>query len=104
MRRVVSALLFFVLAAATHAQLIATRSSAPVILIPAAGSLQGANGTFFHSDLTLLNYRASDQRVQLQWLPQNVPGATVAPVVITIPAHSGINSEDFVASILHQTG
>ena len=104
MRRLASALLFFLIASTIHAQVIFTRSSASSILIPAAGSLQGANGTFFHSDLTLLNYRASAQHVQLQWLPQNVPGASVAPLVITMPAQSGINSEDFVASILHQTG
>lgn len=104
MRRLASALLFVSLAVAANAQIITTRSSAPAILIPAAGSLQGANGTYFRSDLTLLNYRASDQNVRLQWMPQNVPGGTVAPVVITIPARSGINSEDFVAAILHQTG
>src|SRR4051794_9566788 len=103
MRRFASALLFFA-ALDLHAQLVVPRSSAPVILIPAAGSLQGANGTFFRSDLVLLNYRASAQRVQLQWMPQNVPGSTVAPATLTIPAQSGINSEDFVAAVLHQSG
>jgi hypothetical protein len=103
MRRLALVLLFFV-AVAAQAQLVVPRSSAPVILIPAAGSLQGANGTFFRSDLTLLNYRASAQRVQLQWMPQNVAGGTIAPVVITIPAQSGINSEDFVAAVLNQSG
>lgn len=103
MRRLASALLFLV-AVTANAQLVVPRSSASVILIPAAGSLQGANGTFFRSDLVLLNYRASGQRVQLQWMPQNVPGSTVAPVIFTIPAQSGINSEDFVAAVLHQSG
>lgn len=103
MRRFASALLFFA-AVTASAQLVVPRSSAPVILIPAAGSLQGANGTFFRSDLVLLNYRGSAQRVQLQWMPQNVPGSTVTPVIFTIPAQSGINSEDFVAAVLHQSG
>lgn len=104
MRRLASALLFFVLAASTNAQIVTTRSSAPSILIPAAGSVQGANGTFFRSDLTLLNYRASDQTVRLQWMPQNIAGGAIAPTIITIPARSGINSEDFVGAILHQNG
>ncbi|MGZ8797181.1 MAG: hypothetical protein ACXW2F_07530, partial [Thermoanaerobaculia bacterium] len=30
--------------------------AAPQILIPAAGSTAGANGTFFRSDITLINF------------------------------------------------
>jgi hypothetical protein len=96
--------LFFVTLLPLNAQMVAPRNSAVQILIPAAGSLQGANGTFFRSDLTLVNYRASQQRVQLQWMPQNTPGNTITPVILTLSPHSGINSEDFVASILHQSG
>jgi hypothetical protein len=89
-------------ALAANAQMVAPRSSAPSVLIAAAGSLPGANGTYFRSDATILNYRNSAQRVQLQWLPQG--GGTASPAVLTLNAHSGINSEDFVASVLHQSG
>jgi hypothetical protein len=104
MRRISLVLFLIAVAVAAKAQMVAPRSSATAILIPAAGSVPGGNGTFFRSDLTLLNYRGSDQRVQLQWLPQGTPGSTVPPLFLTITALSGINSEDFVATILHQSG
>ncbi len=104
MRRMAFIALFFLVVLPSNAQLVTPRSSALQILIPAAGSLPGANGTFFRSDLTLLNYRISQQRVQLQWLPQNTPGSTVAPVIINLAGQSGLSSEDFVATVMNQTG
>ncbi len=71
------------------------------ILIPAAGSVAGANGTFFRSEVTLTNFRDTDQRVQLQWLP--TPSAPQT-VFITLPAHTGVASEDFVTTYLQQSG
>jgi hypothetical protein len=91
-------------ALAADAQLVVPQSQSASLLIPAAGSVAGANGTFFRSDLTILNYRSSSQNVQFQWLPQGSSGSTVAPVIMTMGPQSGINSEDFVATILHQTG
>jgi hypothetical protein len=74
------------------------------ILIAAAGSVQGANGTFFRSDVTMTNYRDTDQVVSLQWLPQASNGTSVPARVITIAARTGIGSEDFVASVMQQSG
>lgn len=80
----------------------ALRHPAPQILLAGAGSVQGANGTFFHSDMTVLNYRAQSQRVAFTWMPA---GQTAdVPVIIQIGADSGIVSEDFVASILQKSG
>ena len=76
----------------------------PQILIPAAGSIQGANGTFFRSDITLVNYSTHDQLVQMRWLPQGANGTGVAAREITIPALSGIVSEDFVTNVMQQSG
>jgi len=76
-------------------------SAAPQVLIPAAGSTPGANGTFFRSDITLINFANHDQAVTLQWLPQS--GASTS-TTITIPAQSGIRSADFVRNYLGQTG
>jgi len=84
--------------------LITPLGSAPQILVPAAGSVQGGNGTFFRSDITLINYASHDQLVRLRWLPQGVNGTTSTPRDITISAHSGITSEDFVSSVLQQSG
>ena len=76
----------------------------PQILIPAAGAIQGANGTFFRSDVSLVNYTTHNQRVQLRWLPQGVTGSGIAIREITIPALSGIVSEDFVTNVMAQSG
>ena len=77
-------------------------SAAPQLLIPAAGSTPGANGTYFRSDITIMNFASHDQLVKLQWLPQG--SGTQTSTTITIPAQSGIRSGDFVASYLNQTG
>src|SRR5204863_8867431 len=91
----------FLIALAAHA---APNTPAPQILVPAAGSVQGANGTFFHSDIAVFNYRNQDQFVAFRWIPRGVDGTSIAPMVFTINALSGIISEDFVASRLNQSG
>ncbi|MCU1228510.1 MAG: hypothetical protein JWO97_1394 [Acidobacteria bacterium] len=92
------------LAVPMSAQLVAPRGATPELLIPAAGAVQGVNGTFFRSDITLINYRTTNQLVRLRWLPENTPGSDVAPVDVTIGASSGIVSEDFVTTILGRSG
>jgi len=87
-----------------HAQVITPRSGAPQILIPAAGFVNGANGEVFRSDIAVFNYRVVDQIVQFRWLPQGASGVDVAPVQITMRGLSGVSSEDFVTTILHQSG
>lgn len=76
--------------------------AASQLLVPAAGSTPGANGTFFRSDIAIVNFASHDQTVKLQWLPQG--GGTVTTTTITIGAQQGVRSSDFVASILGQTG
>jgi hypothetical protein len=77
-------------------------SAAPQLLIPVAGSTPGANGTFFRSDIAMINFASHDQMVKLQWLPQG--GGTVTSNTITISAQSGIRSADFVPNYLNQSG
>jgi len=98
-------LLALLFAAQIHSDnLVIPIGGAPQIVIPAAGSIQGANGTFFRSDISLINYSTHDQLVQLRWLPQGTSGAGLAVREITIPALSGIVSEDFVTNVMQQTG
>ncbi|MEA2166550.1 MAG: hypothetical protein QOK37_4677 [Thermoanaerobaculia bacterium] len=104
MRKTILAFIVTLTAASALAQVVATRSSASQLLIPAAGAVDGGNGTFFRSDITLINYRASVQRVRLQWLPQNASGVGVPAVETSIAASSGIASEDFVTNIMQRTG
>ncbi len=89
-------------ALSASANLVQPLGSSHQILVPAAGSVAGANNTFFRSEITILNYRNADQEVQLLWLPQG--GTPPTPRKLTINARSGIASADFVAEVVGQTG
>lgn len=91
-------------AAAANAAVVLPVGAASRILIPAAGSAAGANGTFFRSDITLVNFASHDQQVALQWLPQAGSGGTVVTNVITIRAGNAVRSSDFVHDYLNTTG
>ena len=86
------------------ANLVQPLGSSNQILIPAAGRVPGANGTFFLSDITILNYRNVDQEIQLFWLPQGRSAGAAELSKITINARSGISSADFVGDVLRQNG
>src|ERR1051326_931605 len=77
-------------------------ASAPELLIPAAGSTPGVNGTFFRSDITIGNFATHDQIVRLRWLPQGV--SSTFSMTMTLRGRSGVRSEDFVTEILGQSG
>jgi hypothetical protein len=104
MRRGIIAIIIVLTAAAATAQIVTPRSSAFQLLIPAAGALDGGGGTFFRSDITIINYRASAQRIRLQWLPQTVTGIGGAAVEMTIAGSSGFASEDFVTNVMQRSG
>lgn len=84
--------------------LVAPLSSTNKLLIPAAGSLQGGNGTFFKTDLTLTNFRNADQKVVMQWLPRGVSGNQIPAEIVTIPRLSSFIAEDFVGEVLRKSG
>jgi len=93
------AVLLFLCSVSATAQL---RHPAPQVLLAGAGSVAGANGTFFRSDIVVVNYRDVAQQVMFEWMPQG--SANFALAILTINANSGIISEDFVGSQLHQSG
>lgn len=84
--------------------LVAPRSSTSKLLIPAAGSVQGGNGTFFKTDLTLMNFRDADQKVAVRWIPRGVSGNNITPAIMTIPRRDAVVSEDFVGQELRRVG
>jgi hypothetical protein len=55
-------------------------------VIPVAGSIQGANGTFFRSDVTLVNRRAQSQDVLVAWLQEGQDGTNAPSYRITVPS------------------
>jgi hypothetical protein len=104
MRNAIVATLAVLIAGAASGQLVALRPSTQQFLIPAAGAQAGNGGTFFRSDITIVNYRAAEQRIRLQWLPQDVNGGSGPAVEVTIAASSGIASEDFVTNVMQRSG
>lgn len=82
---------------------VVTRGGSNELLIPAAASAQGANGTFFKSEINILNYTSRTQRIRLRWLPNGQPASTDT-VDVTLGAFQGVSSDDFVGTVLHQSG
>ncbi|HLJ73143.1 MAG TPA: hypothetical protein VKU62_01060 [Thermoanaerobaculia bacterium] len=76
--------------------------SAPQLLIPAAGTLAGANGTFFRSDIAIANFADHDQLVKLQWLPEGASSTVTKTIALT--RLNFVHFGDFVADVLGQTG
>lgn len=100
-------LVFFILfiAATLNAQLTTQRAGTSQLLIPAAGAVTGANGTFFRSDITVVNYRTdADQRVRFTWLAQGANGIGAPTTDMTLTKATGFTSEDFVTNVLKQSG
>ncbi len=108
MRKPLFLLFVLLLAGSAFAQrtneLIVPRSAAAQVVIPVTGNAAGANGTYFRTDISVINLRNATQRVALYWLPQGVAGSTLPDRFIDLPALSGISSEDFVGEILGRTG
>lgn len=93
------------MATAAQAQLVTQRAGTSQLLIAAAGAVTGANGTFFRSDITVINYRTdSGQLVRFNWLPQGVSGSSLPPVDRLLTQSTGFSDEDFVTNVLHQSG
>lgn len=94
-RSIVPALLSVLIAALASAQ------ESNHLFIPIAGDAPGANGTHFRSDISIANLRDVDQRVLLVWRPSD--GAIVTQTTL-IPAHGSLQSDNFVAEVLHGRG
>ena len=89
---------------AAHAGVVAPIGGADEVVVPVAGSVVGADGTIFRSDIRITNLLSREQRVDLFWLPQNLSGATIPPVRITLGPNDKLLSEDFAAEVMRQTG
>lgn len=90
---------------------IAARSATSRLLIPAAGSLQGAQGTFFRSDIRITNLADSEQLVEMIWLPRE--GWETPPAVdpeagtivrVTLQPYEMLHSDDFITEVLRTSG
>ncbi len=57
-------------------------------LVSVAGNIHGANGTYFRSDVTLLNWKAQSQDVLVAWLEQGKDGTNAPSFRVTVPSSS----------------
>jgi hypothetical protein len=86
-----------------RANIIAVDWADSSFLIPAAGNVAGAGGTHFRSDITIINYNSTPQRVAVGWMPAGQNNCASPTQVITLnPGWRYF--EDFVGSTLGQTG
>jgi hypothetical protein len=92
----------FFICSGAFAGVVQPLQSAPQLLIPAAGSTPGVNGTFWRSDVAIANFANRDQLVRLQWLPQGA--SSTFSKTISLPRLDFVRSKDFVAEILGQSG
>jgi hypothetical protein len=106
MRPILIALLLLTtpLFAQTTNDLVIPRAAAPRVIVPIAGNAAGATGTFFRSDITVINLRNTTQVIQIFWYPLGAQGSVTPIGTITLPPQQGTSSEDFVGEIIHAQG
>jgi hypothetical protein len=73
-------------------------------IIPVAGNLQGSNGTFFKSDVTIANRRSVAQIVSVAFLQRGVNNGSATVQNFSIPANVTTFESDFVGRILGKSG
>jgi len=85
-----------------HASAVTDSVSARALVIPAAGSLAGGGGTFFRSDVTLVNYRPTAQQVMAGlWASGTTNNFDVANYkIITLQPNSFVTVQDFIVNAL----
>jgi hypothetical protein len=73
-------------------------------LIPIAGNAAGSLGTYFRSDLAIANHREVAQRVGVGFLKAGQNNSEVSLQFFSIPANTTQMTDDFVGTVLHETG
>ncbi len=87
-----------------RANVIEYETADAAFLIPAAGSVQGSNGTFFRSDVTFVNYNDAAQNIGVGFLVNGQDNSKAPLTHFTINAQSVVTVNDFVATTLKTSG
>lgn len=90
--------------AAARTQVIDVDWETYAFIIPAAGSLAGANGTYFRSDVTLSNVRSVPQIISVAWVARGMNNGEEPVQSFTLAANTTFVERDFVATILGKSG
>jgi hypothetical protein len=89
----------------TRAKVVTVDGANPAFLFPSAGSVQGAGGTFYRSDVMIVNHRPADQRISVGWIAQGVNNASRQLSYYTLKANTPYVILDFVGNgLLKQSG
>ena len=81
------------------------RHDGSVFLFPSAGSVQGAGGTFFRSDVTIVNHRNTVQPISVGWIAQGVNNGSRALQYFDLNAVTPVRSRRTSSRHdLHQSG
>lgn len=86
-----------------RANIIAVDWADSSFLIPAAGNVAGSGGTHFRSDITIINYGTTQQRVAVGWMPAGSNNCASSTQIITLNPGWRFY-EDFVGNALGRTG
>ena len=87
-----------------HSEVIFGEIHDDAFVIPISGNAPGSNGTFFRSDLTIANYRATSQVVGIGFMAAGVDNTNAPLTYLTISANTSTAYNDFVGSQLNKTG
>lgn len=87
-----------------RSNVILLETSTAAFIIPAAGSVQGANGVFFRSDVTFANYENVTRNIGVGWLVQGQNNSNVPLTHFTLDPLSVTTVNDFVGTGLHTSG
>ncbi len=105
-KRTLAALILFLVPHALYA--VADREAAQaVVVIPVAGTVSGANGTRFQTDLTIAapgNGTGQPSLIDVYWLPQDREGSATPITRLVLPYQATRFYEDFVTNQLHESG
>jgi hypothetical protein len=73
-------------------------------IFAAAGSVQGSGGTFFKSDVTIFNHRASQQEIAVGYLAQGVDNTTAPLDYFILDPGRPVIERDFIGGELGKSG
>ena len=74
------------------------------VMIPVVGTVAGANGTQFQTDVTVSNRSGRSTVIEVYWLPLNVSGSGTPVAQLTLQAFETRLYEDFVRDTLGESG
>lgn len=75
-----------------------------IMVFPAAGSVPGSAGTYFRSDITMINYDSTAQDVVFYWMANNSTSRDLPAVRVTLEPNTVYTFEDFVGQQLKIQG